>query len=219
MSRGRGVSGPWAARSVRSVHLVLIGVLAAEAAWFVAHQGRPDLGGALVLTVMFAGYVAGALVATGDRSTVTPRALTTGAVAGTAVAAVWVGVVVLRPPVPPGPAVAVVLACLGAIAVGAALGHRHGPAVGRGAAAVTGTTAVLLILNAVTLLSAAGPARLVPHLAPPALPVADQVAASRIELTDRYLWLLLVGWLISLALCAVSRFGFRGFRPRLRYDS
>ncbi|MEU7875083.1 hypothetical protein [Dactylosporangium sp. NPDC049140] len=171
----------------------------------MAHQHNTDLAGEPVLAVMFAGYLAGALAMTGHRSPATPRTLLTGLAGGAAIAVAWAAVAVLDPPIPPGVGLAVVFGSLGMATIGIAVERRRGPAAAWGAATTAGTTAALLILNLVSVLSVFGPADLVPHLMPPALPLADQIANSRIELTDRYPWLLLLGWFIALAQWVASR--------------
>jgi uncharacterized membrane protein YccF (DUF307 family) len=73
------------------------------------------------------------------------------------------------------------------------------------AALIAGTTAALLIFNAVVLLGAFGPAELIPSLAPHALTPADRLANSRTELVDPYLWLLLLGWFVAIGQWAAAR--------------
>ncbi|GAA0744491.1 hypothetical protein Drose_25320 [Dactylosporangium roseum] len=192
-------------RFTRAVAYLLVGALAVEATWFLAHQTNTDLGGAPVLAVMFAGYLAGALAMTGHRSPAAPRTLLAGLAGGAAIAAAWTAVVVLDPPIPPHVALAVVLAGISMAGTGIVVNRRHGPAAAWCAATTAGTTGALLILNLVTVLSVAGPADLIPHLMPPALPLADQVNNSRIELTDRYLWLLLLGWFVAITQWVASR--------------
>ncbi|MET7398822.1 hypothetical protein ABZS66_35570 [Dactylosporangium sp. NPDC005572] len=190
------VGGGRAARLVRTIGYVLVGVLAVEAVLFVAGRTGPDLGGVPVFGVMFAGYLAAGQALTAQRSTATPRALLTGAAAGTAAAAAWAAVVLVAPPIPAGPLLAIVL-----IAAGMTIAGRLG---GQVAALGAGTTAALLILNLVTAASVLAPDWLIPHLAPPALAPATQIAESRIELPDPYLWLLLLGWFVALAQWAAS---------------
>lgn len=192
------------ARLVRAAAYLLVGPLALEAALFMAHQPNDDLAGVPVFTVLFTGYLTGALAMTAHHSAATPRALITGLAAGAAAAAAWTAKVLLAPPIPPHAALAVVLAALGMAAAALAASRYGDTATARLAALSAGTTAVLLILNMVTLLSTLGPARLIPHLAPPALGPAEQVANSRTEVHDGYLWLLLLGCLIALVQSTVS---------------
>ncbi|WP_432840787.1 hypothetical protein [Dactylosporangium sp. CA-092794] len=187
------------ARFARAVAYLLIGTLAVEAARFMAHQTNTDLGGEPVLAVVLAGCLAGALAVTGHRSPATPRTLRTGLAGGAAIAGAWAAASVLHPPIRPGVGLAVALLGLGTAAIGFAVARRRGPAAAWCAATTAGTTAAVLIVNLITALSVLGPARLIPHLMPPALPLADQVADSRIELVDRYLWLLLLAWFVALA--------------------
>lgn len=85
-----------------------------------------------------------------------------------------------------------------------AAGRRGGAEAGLPAAVCAGTVAALLILNVVTVLSVAGPARLIPDLVPSARSPADQLANSRIDIQDPYMWLLLLGWLIAIGQCTAS---------------
>ncbi|MFB9446921.1 hypothetical protein Dvina_25670 [Dactylosporangium vinaceum] len=207
-----GVFGPlgpvgagWAARATRLVAYALVGVLAVEAGWFMAHQTNADLGGEPVLAVVFAGFLAGALAVTGHRAAVTARTLLTGLAGGFGLAGVWAALVLLDPPVPADVGLAVVLLGTGLAGIGSAVERRRGPAAAWTAAATAGTIAVLLIFNIVTVLSATGADDLIPHLLPPLVPARAQVAGSRIELPDHYLWLLLLGWFLALAQWAAAR--------------
>ena len=89
-------------------------------------------------------------------------------------------------------------------AAGWAAARRGGASAELLAGACAGTVASILILGVFTVLVAAGPAWLIPSLAPHALTPADQLADSRIEIHAPYLWLLLFGWLIAVGLCIVS---------------
>jgi uncharacterized membrane protein YccF (DUF307 family) len=102
------------------------------------------------------------------------------------------------------------------IVTGIVDGWRAGQTGGLDAALIVGTTGTLVILNLLAALSVVGPGRLIPHLMPPALSAADQVANSRIELTDHYLWLLLLGWFVALTQCIAARAGQMTARPPVR---
>jgi hypothetical protein len=198
-----------AARFARAVGYLLVGALAVEAALFMAHQTNNDLDGMPVLSIMFAGYLAGALAMTAHRSAATSRTLVAGLTGGLAAAGAWTALAVLDPPIPPDAGLAVVLVALGMAGTGMVVQRHGGPEAGWRAALTAGTTSTLMILNVVTVLSAFGPAELIPHMMPPALDPADQIANSRIEVTDPYLWLLLLGWFVALAQWGASRSGAR----------
>ncbi|GAA1853339.1 hypothetical protein [Asanoa iriomotensis] len=187
-----------AARAVRAGGLLLIGALAAETVVSLAHKDSRDVTGVPVLTVMFAGYLLGFLALTARRSTASSRTLVAGALAGVGAAAAWTAMVFAFPPIPPGPALAVLTIALGAGVAATIAGHRAALL----AASCAGTVGALLTLHAVLALSTWGPAGLIPDLAPAALTPADNLANSRIELQDPYLWLLLLGWLIALTQAA-----------------
>jgi hypothetical protein len=198
------VSDSRAARGVRAGGYLLVGVLAAEAVASMAHKDNHDVGGVPVLTVMFAGYLLGFLALTAHRSAATSRILLTGAVAGGTAAAAWTVAVVAFPPIPPDVTLAVLLTVLGMGVAIVAARRRGDAAAGLLAGVCAGTVAALLILHVVIVLSAFGPARLIPDLVPAALSPADDVANSRIEIQDPYMWLLLFGWLIALGQCVAS---------------
>jgi hypothetical protein len=192
------VAGSRAARSMRAFGYLLVGVLAAEAVAFTAHQNSRSVGGVPVFTVMFAGHLFGFLALTAQRAAATSRTLLTGALAGCAAAAGWTGVVMAFPPIPPDVGLAVLLA---ALAIGAAVlvARRRGDVrAGLAAGACAGMVAALLILHVVLVLSVTGPAWLIPDLVPAALSPADDVANSRVEIQDPYMWMLLIAWLIAL---------------------
>lgn len=193
-----------AARGLRAGGYLLVGALTAEAVVFMAHRDNHDVAGVPVFTVLFVGYLLGFLALTAQRSAATTQTLITGIAAGGLAAAGWTAAVAVAPPIPPDPAPAVALTIVGMAAAGWAADRRGGAAAGLLAGACAGTVAALLILNVLTVLSTVGPARLIPNLAPRALGPADQLANSRIEIQDPYLWLLLFGWLIAIGQCVMS---------------
>jgi hypothetical protein len=193
-----------AARGVRAGGYLLLGTMATEAVLSMGHKDNHDVAGVPVFTVMFAGYLLGLLALTAQRSAATAQTLITGVAGGAAATAGWTAVVVLFPPIPASPALAVLLTAAGMGAAAWSAGHYGGVRGGLLAALAAGSTGALLILNAGTLLTTFGPARLIPDLAPRALTPADQLANSRIEIHDQYLWLLLIGWLIAVGQCVVS---------------
>lgn len=149
------------------------------------------------------GYLLAFLALTAHRSAATDRTLVVGALAGGTAAAGWTAIVVAFLPIPPDPDLAVLMIVLG-IAAASAAGNRGGAGAGMLAGVSAGTVGALLTMQVVLLLSVLGPARLIPDLVPDALSPADDVANSRIELQDPYLWLLLFGWLIALGQCVAD---------------
>ncbi|GAA4263054.1 hypothetical protein [Dactylosporangium darangshiense] len=143
----------------------------------------------------------------------TPRALVVGLGGGAAIAGSWAAIALLWPPIPPHIGLAVILLGAGVAGIGIAMERRRGAAAAWCAATTAGTTGALLVLNLVMPLSAFGADRLIPQLMPPALPPAVQIAESRIELPDRYLWLLLLAWFVALAQWVAARPAFDGLEP------
>jgi hypothetical protein len=196
-----------AARGLRAGGYLLISALAVEAVVFMGRAHNPDdkaRYGVPIFTVMFVGYLLGFLALTARRSTATTRTLVAGMVAGGAAAVGWTVAVVVAPPIPPDVTPAIMLIALGMGVAAAVANRRAGAQTGLLAAVCAGTVAALLILNVVGVLSAFGPSRLIPDLAPAALSRAEDVAQSRIELGDSYLWLVLFGWLIAVLQCVAS---------------
>ncbi|HEX5205831.1 MAG TPA: hypothetical protein VFW27_38360 [Actinoplanes sp.] len=206
-----GVVGPLgpvarggAARFTRACGYLLVGVLAVEVDFSIAHKDNNDLAGVPVLSTVLAVYLAATLAVTRRRAEATSRSLLIGLAAGTTAAAAWVVAVVLTPPIPPGPGFATAIVGAG-MAAAVLLVPRRTPMTALRAALIAGTTAALLIFNAVVLLGSFGPAELIPSLAPHALTPADQLANSRIELVDPYLWLLLLGCFVAVAQWVAAR--------------
>jgi hypothetical protein len=155
----------------------------------------------LAFGLVFAGYLVGVSALTAQWSRVAGRTLVTGLVAGGAAAMVWTATVLLAPPIPDSAVLAFGLVAV-SMAVAAWVADRLGGSLaGSPAAICAGTVAVLLIVDVVAVLSASGPARLIPDLASAALTPADDLAQSRVELMEPYLWLLLPGSLIAVGQC------------------
>jgi hypothetical protein len=137
------------------------------------------------------------LTLTAKRSAATARLLTAGLAAGGGAAAIWAATVVLNPPIPAdlGPAITAIV--LGMATAATAAGRGTDSARRLLGALYAGTVASTSILSLVVVLSVfAGPA-LIPDLAPAALTAADDLAQSRIELQDPYLWILLLGGVVA----------------------
>lgn len=212
LGRRRGPVGPVApdpvTRAVRAGGYLLVGTLA----WGVVASldgrdhdpGEQARVGLPVFTVVLTGYLLAYLTLTARRRAATAPALTAGALAGTAAAALWTAVALAAPPVPANIGLALMLVAFAM--VGAALavdrrGHRGQTLL---AALCAGTSAALLIVLVVGALSTFGAPWLIPDLAPAARSAADDLAQSRVELQDPYVALLLLGWLIALVQTAAS---------------
>lgn len=195
-------TGP--ARFARACGYLLIGALAVEIDFSIAHKDSSDLTGVPVLSVVLGVYLAAMLAITSRRAAATAGSLLLGLGVGTVVAAAWTGIVFLAPPIPSGPGLATALVAAG-MAVAVLATPRRSPMAALRAALIAGTTAALLMFNAVVLLSSYGPAELIPSLVPAALTPADRLANSRIELVDPYLWLLLLGFFVALGQWAAAR--------------
>jgi hypothetical protein len=196
-----------AARGLRAGGYLLVGALAVEAVVFMAQAGNPEdkaRNGVPIYTVIFVGYLLGLLALTAHRSTATTRTLVASTIAGGAAALGWAVAVLVAPPIPPDVTSAVLLIALGMGAAAVAAGLRAGARAALVAAVCAGTVAALLILNVVGALSTFGPPSLIPDLAPAALTPADDLAQSRIEIGDSYLWVLLFGWLTAVLQAVVS---------------
>jgi len=203
---GRGrplgpVAGGLAARGVRAVGYLLVGVFAAKmVADMAAHVDNPadQVPEVPVFTAVFVACLFGVQALTARRSRAAGRVLVSGLAAGGAAAAAWTAAVVAAPPIPDDSTPALTLVAVGMVAAAVAAGARHG-ALGRLlAAACAGSVAALGIVDVVAVLTSFGPSRLIPDLAPAALSPADDLTQSRIELVEPYLWLLLFGALIAL---------------------
>jgi hypothetical protein len=186
-----------AARGVRTFGYLLVGVFAAKmVADMAAHLDNPgdQVPGVPVMTVVFAGYLLGLQAVTARRSRASGRALVGGLVAGCAAALAWTATVVLAPPIPDDATPAIELIAVGMVVAAALAGDRKARLL---AAACAGTVAALLIVDVVAMSTSFGSPWLIPDLAPAALSPAEDLAQSRVELVEPYLWLLLFGSLIT----------------------
>lgn len=146
-----------------------------------------------IYVVMLASYLIGMLTVTADRSAATPRTLVAGLAGGVAAATSWTVTAFAVPPIPANPASAVLMIALGMVLATATAGRRDGDVRRLLAGLLAGTVAAMLILTLVVVLSSYGPSSLIPDLAAAALTPADDLAQSRIEVVDPYLWILLLG--------------------------
>jgi hypothetical protein len=203
LGRQRGPLGPvaegWTARGVRAGGCLL---LAAWTMTLMAAMARKDSGeqaryGIPIFAVMLASYLIGFLTLTAQRSAATARILTAGLAGGGIAAAAWTVAVFVAPPIPVDLEPAVTVIALGMVLAASAAGRRGGAERHLLAALCAGTVASTLILSLVVVLSAVAPPSLIPDLAPAALTPADDLAQSRIEIQDPYLWILLLGGVIA----------------------
>jgi hypothetical protein len=200
-----------AARGVRTVGYLLVGTLAFGVVAFLDGRGHDPREqahvGVPIFAVVLTGYLLGFLAITARRGPATPHALTAGTIIGTAGAAVWTGATLALPPIPANVGFALV-AVVAAMTAAAFLTARRGNGQLGGQAALAalcaGTTAALLIVLAVGVVSTFGPPRLIPDLAPAALTRADGLAQSRIEIQDPYVAIMFLGWLIAAVQAAAS---------------
>jgi hypothetical protein len=203
LGRRRGPLGPvaegWTARGVRAGGYLLV------AAWTVtlmAVMGKRDPAeqaryAVPIFGVVLTSYLIGFLTLTAKRSAATAMVLTAGLAGGCAAAVVWTVAVFVAPPIPVDLAPAVTLIALGMIVAASATGRRGGAERHLLAALCAGTVASIVILSLVVVLSTFAPPSLIPDLAPAALTRADDLAQSRIEIQDPYIWILVLGCLIA----------------------
>jgi hypothetical protein len=125
---------------------------------------------------------------------------------GIAAAALWLGVVVLFPPVPGSIAVAMVFVAAGAAVT---LWLTRAPVTALAAA----MSSALLITTLAWTLVTYGPERFVPDLAARGSAAADPLLENRIEAPDPYVGLLAIGALLAVALVAVRRSRVVAARP------
>lgn len=196
-----------AARLVRAGGILAVGGMTVEFVTKVVGKGDPTgkVGAPLsIFTVLMTSLLVAVLAVTATRSAATGRVLATGVGAGTAAGALWTAIVLLTPPIPADVGLGLTLTTVAiAVAVLTNAGERGGPVKSLLAALLAGTVAQLLIFLLVVLLSA-GPAVLIPDLAPAALSPADDLADSRLEIVDPYVALLIFGGLTAMALSVVS---------------
>ncbi|MDG6106458.1 hypothetical protein Daura_27140 [Dactylosporangium aurantiacum] len=189
-----------AARAVRAGGCLLVGAMTAMFAAAADGHGPPGeqaRTGVPILAVLLAGYLAGVLVLTADRTALSARALLTGVAVSVAAAGMWLAAQLAFPPLPPHAGGAIVAVGCGAAAVALL---RPGPARDTGlAACCVGMLAPLLVFAGVVAMSVYGPAWLIPDLVPAALTPADRLANSRIEIQDPYMTMLLLAGLAAVA--------------------
>ena len=221
LGRRPGVLGPaadgWPARLTRVGGQALVGIgalgvilnlRAADNPVAKGDEGLPIL--ATVLTIYLFAFVA----VTARRSPAGARTLATGAAIGSGAAGVWLGLVLLVPPIPPSSGAALV-AVAGAVGV-AVVQIRGSDGRSRQAALAglcAGTVAALLIVELLIVALRFGPETWIPDLAPAALTPADGMAQSRIEAEDSYLAVLLAGALLAAVLAVVATATRRRSRP------
>jgi hypothetical protein len=202
--RQRGPLGPvaegWTARGVRGGGYLL---LAAWTVTLMVAMARKDSAeqatyGVPIFTVMLTSYLIGFLTLTAKRSAATGRILTAGLAGGGTAAAVWTAAVFVVPPIPVDVGPAVLLIAVGMVVAALAAGRRGGAERHLLAALCAGTVASILIISLVVVLSDFAPPSLIPDLAPAALTAADDLAQSRIEIQDPYMWILLLGGVIAI---------------------
>jgi hypothetical protein len=152
--------------------------------------------GRWVLCAIVDGYLLGFLALTTRRAAVTRRTLAIGA--GTAAAAVGLFVVLafVFAPIPPDAMPATGLVAVAMLCAAYAFGRGRARQMLL-AALFAGSVTAVSVFGAVLVLSTFGPARLIPDLARAALTPADDLAQSRHEIQDPYVWMLLVGWVIT----------------------
>lgn len=214
LGRRPGPLGPvaqgWTARGVRAGGYLLV------AGWAVAltraMAGRNDAVeqaryGLPIFGTLLTGYLIGFLTLTARRSIATTRVLVAGLAGGGAAAVTWTVAVVGAPPIPVEVAPVVVLIAVGMVAAASIVG-RGGSDRRLLAALHAGTVASVLVFSVVGMLSTFGPAVLIPDLAPAALTPADDLAQSRVEIQDPYLWIWLLGAVIA-ALQSAAAFASR----------
>jgi hypothetical protein len=160
--------------------------------------------GLLVVAIIPTGYLLGLATVFAKRSAATARVLVTGAGSGVAAALVWVVSVFIAPPIPVSVRWALVLT--GLAGIGALAANAIQPdETRRGllATLLAVTTTMGLIFAGVNLLASYGPDSIIPHITPHALP-ADRISASRIEIVDPYVLLLVLGGLAGAALALAA---------------
>jgi len=171
----------------------------------VPNPGETASAGVPIYTLLLTVYLVGFLAVTARRCAATGRVLATGAGSGVAAALLWLGLVLLAPPVPADLGLAFAVIATAMTGAGYAnAGRRGGIGSGWLAALCAATVAAPLIVLLVWGLARSGPAGLIPDLAPAALAPADALDQSRIEINDPYVGLLALGCLAAAALAAVS---------------
>jgi hypothetical protein len=223
LGRRPGVLGPpadeWPARLTRVGGQLLVGIGALGVVLSLRATDNPVAKGdeglpilATVLTIYLFAFVA----VTARRSPAGARTLSTGAAIGAGAAGVWLGLVLLLPPIPQSAGAALVAVAGAAGFAAVQIGRGPGGRIGQAtlAALCAGTVAALLIVELLIVALRFGPEIWIPDLAPAALTPAAGMAQSRVEAEDSYLAVLLLGALLAavLAVTATAR------RRRARLD-
>jgi hypothetical protein len=160
--------------------------------------------GLLVWSTIAASLLLGSAAVGAKRSAATARVLLTGAGSGLAATLIWLVVVLVAPPIPTS--VGGALALTGVAAAGAVLANAGGSVstAGRLLAGLLATaTTLVLIFAGVVLLARWGPDSVIPAIVPHALP-AHRVDASRTEIVDPYVLVLILGAVAATALGAAA---------------
>jgi hypothetical protein len=209
LGRVGGPLGPvgegWTTRVVRAGGYLLLTWWTVSLIAFMVTQDPGEMAAGMpIFGLLLTSYLIGVLTLTAQRSAATRRVLIAGVGGGGAAAAVFTLSASVAPPIPADLTRALgllALAMLGA-AVAARTGGVHRSVL---AALCAGTVAALLIGTTLMLLSTYAPPSLIPDLAPAALSRADDLAQSRQELQDPYLWLLFLGALIAIPQSIAAR--------------
>jgi hypothetical protein len=213
VGRVRGPLGPvadgWTTRLVRAGGYLLLTWWTVRLIAFMVTQDPSEMASGLpMFGLMLTSYLIGVLTLTAQGSAATRRVVTAGVGGGGIAAALFTLSAFVYPPIPTGLIRALALTALAMLgaAVAAGTGESHRRML---AALCAGSVAALLIGTALVLLSAFAPASLIPDLAPAALSRADDLAQSRQEIQDPYLWLLFLGALIAVpqSVLALSQAG------------
>jgi hypothetical protein len=168
--------------------LLVAGMAALVVLMLVAAPDKAGAGGA-VFGVMLATYLVAFLYG---------RPRLAAVWVGIAAAVLWLGLVVLIPPVPGSIALAVVFAAAGAAV---SLWLTREPAMAVAAA----MSSALLITSGAWALVTYGPERFVPLLVNRGSGAADPLLESRIEAPDPYVGLLAIGALLAVVVIVVRR--------------
>jgi hypothetical protein len=195
-----------AARVVRACGYLLVAALASGVFGYLHRNSDAEAAraGAPVFTVVLTGYLLAFLAFTAQRTAATERALAAGAGAGAGAAALFTLLAVVFGPIPEDVTPAVGLVVIAMFVAAAAASGVRSQRQAVLAALCAGTVTALSVCILVAVLSTFGPAQLIPDLAPAALSPADDLAQSRDEVQDPYVWLLLLGWFIAIAVCIAA---------------
>jgi hypothetical protein len=209
LGRVRGPLGPvgegWTARVVRAGGYLLLTAWTVSLTAFMLTQDPGEMAGGMpIFGLLLTSYLIGALTLTAQRSAATRRVLIAGVGGGGAAATLFTVGAFVTPPIPADLTPALELLALAMLAAAAAA-RTGGAQRSLLAALCAGTVAAILIGTALMLLSTYAPPSLIPDLAPAALSRADDLAQSRQELQDPYLWLLLLGAVTAVAQSIAAR--------------